>query len=146
MAVWCNPLFLWEGLDDLVLDQRLRRIRSICGWGNFPRFPDPKSISPGGPGEQKKSYRRFWCLGEKKLAGAWKGAIRSWEYLKSLHSRELRSYPQASKHILENHRSWAACEFFSWKAPGLVEETGNIWWACRYVSPMFHLRIGRTKN
>ena len=24
-----------------------------------------------------------------------------------------------------HHRS-AACEFFSWKAPGIVEETGNI--------------------
>jgi len=27
--------------------------------------------------------------------------LRSWEYLKSLHNRELRSYPQVSKHILK---------------------------------------------
>ena len=35
------------------------------------------------------------------LAGAWKGAIWSWWYLKSLQNRELRSYPQVSKHILD---------------------------------------------
>ena len=36
------------------------------------------------------------------LSGAWKGAIWSWEYLKSrtIIGSELRSYPQASKHIL----------------------------------------------
>ena len=33
-------------------------------------------------------------------AGAWKGAIWSWGYLKSLHNRKLGSYPQVFKHIL----------------------------------------------
>ena len=31
--------------------------------------------------------------------------LRSWEYLKSLHNRELRSYPQVSKHILGKNSS-----------------------------------------
>ena len=42
---------------------------------------------------------RFF-LGVGCLAGANGGELRSWGYLKSLHNRELRSYPQVSKHIL----------------------------------------------
>ena len=33
------------------------------------------------------------------IAGAWKGVIWSWGYLKSLHNGELRSYPRVSKYI-----------------------------------------------
>ena len=41
----------------------------------------------------------FVCSNPQSL---WWGAIWSWGYLKSLHNRELRSYPQVSKHILAN--------------------------------------------
>ena len=75
----------------------------------FP-FKNPKRLHQFGKGIPSlkltaKASENQWLQDELNvlfgiLAGAWSGAIWSWGYLKSLHNRELRNYPQVSKHIL----------------------------------------------